>query len=95
MTVGENTASSVASIFWYFASATITIGTPAAIASRNGARYPSSEVVTSSTTAAVKSVFPVTRPSPGKCLPVVAMPASAIPFMNAIACALTVAGSWP
>ena len=70
----------------------MTIGMPAATASRNGARYASFAVVTSST-AEVKSVFPVTRPRPGKCFPVVAMPASFMPRMNAMACALTVAGS--
>ena len=58
MTVGENTARPAESICWYFASATMTIGTPAVIASRNGARYASFGVVTVSTTAAVKSVFP-------------------------------------
>ena len=36
-------------------------------------------VVTLSTTSAVKSVLPVTRPRPGKCLAAVATPASAIP----------------
>ena len=52
-------------------------------------------MVTVSTTPELKSVLPRTRPSPGKCLAVVATPAWAIPRRNATPCAATVPGSWP
>ena len=57
----------------------MTYGTPASITARKESRYGSSAVVTVSTTSEVKSVFPVTRPSPGKCLTTDATPAAAIP----------------
>ena len=79
----------------YVASATMTKGTPARIACRNDRRYGSSSVVVVSTTWAVKSVLPVTRPSPGKCLAVVATPADCMPRMNAAPWRPVVTGSWP
>src|SRR5579863_1663811 len=73
----------------------MTNGTPATTAARNDPRSGSFGVVTLSTTLAVKSVFPVTRPSPGKCLAAVATPAEAIPVMNAAPCAPLPAGVEP
>src|SRR3984957_9413937 len=58
-------------------------------------RYGSSTVVTVSITLALKSVFPRTRPSPGKCLAVVASPAWAMPRMNATPWLPTTAGVGP
>ena len=52
-------------------------------------------MVTVSTTPALKSVFPRTRPSPGKCLAVVASPAAVMPWMNATPWLATTAGVWP
>jgi hypothetical protein len=79
ITTGEKTASRFGSIFVYVASATITIGTPAPMACRKESRSGSSGVVTESTTLEVTSVFPVTRPNPGKCLATVVTPALSIP----------------
>ena len=45
-------------------------------------RGESVAVVTESTTSEVKSVFPMTRPSPGKCLITDATPAAAIPSIR-------------
>src|ERR1700722_17802405 len=58
-------------------------------------RYGSSTVVTVSITLALKSVFPRTRPSPGKCLAVVASPPWAMPRMNATPWLPTTAGVGP
>src|SRR5215212_9991276 len=57
----------------------MTMPAPAVIAARNGVRYADVRVVTVSFTPAVVSVFAVTRPSPGKCLAVMAMSADLIP----------------
>src|ERR1700739_5168886 len=73
----------------------MTNGTPATTAARNDPRLGSLGVVTLSTTSAVKSVFPVTRPSPGKCLADVATPAEALPVMNAAPCGPLPAGVEP
>ena len=51
--------------------------------------------MTVSVTAAVKSVLPTTRPSPGKCLAVVAIPAVFMPPMKAATWLATVDGVWP
>ncbi len=76
----------------YVASATMTTGTPATTAARNGARDESFRVVTVSTTPATLSVLPRTRPSPGKRFAVVATPAPVIPRMNAVPWLAAVAG---
>src|SRR5215471_9465083 len=62
---------------------------------RKDRRDGSVGVVTESITPAVKSVFPRTRPRPGKCLAVVATPAEAMPAINAVPCVPLLTGSDP
>ena len=73
----------------------MTKGVPAAMPVRKASRYGSSAVVVESMTPAAVSVLPVTRPRPGKCLSVVAMPACAMPLTTAEPWLPTVAGSCP
>ncbi len=61
----------------------MTSGTPALMAVWNDLRYGLFGPVVVSTTPEVKSVLPITRPRPGKCLAVVATPACFMPRMNA------------
>src|SRR5918995_6909804 len=73
----------------------MTIGTPDAIASRNGSRSASSWLLEASISLGSRSVFATALPKPGKCFAAGITPPCSRPFANATPAATTARGSPP